>query len=510
MTESLIRYALNAKATVLLAAVLTALIAFIDWQAQAEVPLGFLYLLPMLLVGRILPLWQIAVCAAVCTWLAEIFDDYGWSLKTGLPRDILYFAAFFGTGIFVYTVTRSRMLAFEHLRQIESESKARKEAEEQLEILVQSSPIAILTVDASGHILLANDAAHKLFSAPSGALRAKPIGGYLPALANVPAPDENRKAFRTVMQCRGRRMDGDAFQADVWFSTYSTTQGPRLAAMVVDTSEDLRSREELGLDHLLISSRILVSAVSHEVRNVCGAIAMVHENLSRHQHLSGNKDFEALGTLIMALEKIASMELRQMSPEKASNQATSVDLLSLLEELRIVIDPALSEQHVDVRWELPQELPLVWADRQSLMQVFLNLVKNSQQAMLEWPGRMLTVNAAVEKAGDSPEADSDFELTAKHASEAQRVFVRFQDNGPGVANPERLFRPFQPEAQSTGLGLYISRALMRSFHGDVRHERTTHGACFAIELMPVFASSALVDGEHGNEDQHHSPHPVAG
>ena len=481
----------------LLAAAIVAIIAFIDWRAQAEVPLGFLYLLPMLMVGGVLRRWQIAVAAVVCSWLAEIFDDYGWSIRTGVPRDILYFAAFFGTGIFVYTVTRSRRLALEHLRQIESESKARQEAEEQLEILVQSSPVAILTVDGTGRILLANDAAHKLFAASAGVLAARRIGDFLPAMANALAPHGSRAAFRTVMQCRGRRTDGEVFQADVWFSTYSTSKGPRLAAIVVDTSEDLRSREELGLDHLLISSRILVSAVSHEVRNVCGAIALVHRNLSRSHEMAASKDFEALGTLITALEKIASMELRQTAPRNESNQGASVDLLSLLEELRIVIDPALRDREVRVLWELPAELPLVWADRQSLMQVFLNLVKNSEQAMRQRPVRVLTVSTSLTYAEEAGELPGEAEALPA-AAEAQRVFVRFQDSGPGVAHPGRLFRPFQPEGHSTGLGLYISRALMRSFRGDLRYEQTDAGACFAIELLPAFACGPPADGEDGS------------
>ena len=52
-------------------------------------------------------------------------------------------------------------------------------------------------------------------------------------------PHTNGPSFRTVMQCRGQRADGEAFLADIWFSTYRTSVGSRLAAMVVDTSEDL-------------------------------------------------------------------------------------------------------------------------------------------------------------------------------------------------------------------------------------------------------------------------------
>ena len=62
--------------------------------------------------------------------------------------------------------------------------------------------------------------------------------------------------------------------------------------------------------------------------------------------LAQNKDFEALGTLILALEKIAAMDLRQ-----TANQAAGVDLQSLLEELRIVVEPSLREDGVEIHWD---------------------------------------------------------------------------------------------------------------------------------------------------------------
>jgi signal transduction histidine kinase len=45
-----------------------------------------------------------------------------------------------------------------------------------------------------------------------------------------------------------------------------------------------------------------------------------------------------------------------------------------------------------------------------------------------------------------------------------------------------LFQPFQKGADSTGLGLYLSRAFVRSFRGDLRYEPTAKGCCFVIEL----------------------------
>jgi two-component system sensor kinase FixL len=469
----------NPKAVLLRAGLMIALIAFVDWRVEGNIPLGFLYLFPMLLVGSVLKRWQIAAVAALCTFFAEMFDSFQWFPASGVPRDILIFSAFLGMGLFVYELVRSRQAALQHLQQIESEVEARREAEEQLKVLVESSPAAIFTTNSEGRVLLANDAAHRMLALEPGLLPGKSIREYLPALMNVPAPDHNRPSFRTAMQCRGRTEDGEAFLADIWFSTYRTSAGSRLAAMVVDSSEDMRTREEFNLQQLMAGSRILVGAVSHEIRNVCGAIAVVHQNLSRSGALAENKDFEALGTLILALEKIAAMELRQ-----AANQAAGLDVPALLEELRIIVEPALREGGVEVRWNVRPDLPKAWADRQSLMQVFLNLIKNSERAMNQTGPGLNRVRPL---------------MTVTARTEQERILIEFQDTGGGVANSERLFRPFQQGAQATGLGLYLSRAFMRSFRGDLRYEPVPDGSSFIVELSPLLSGTGKE--EHGPGDQ---------
>ena len=431
-------------------------IAIIDWQVKANVPLSLLYLLPMTLAGTSLSRGQVFILAGVCTTLAEEFDAFGWTSPTAIPRDILYFCAFCGIGLFVYEARANRLKSVVHLRELEKEVQARREAEEQLKVLVQSSPIAIFTVDGEGRVLIANDAANRLLQVEMGQLEGQRIDAYFPALSNVPGLGGSQLSFRTVMQCRGQRKGGEAFIAEVWFSTYLTSVGPRLAAMVVDTSQDLRDREEENLQHLLAGSRILVGAVSHEVRNICGAIAIVHENLARSGALATNKDFEALGTLVVALERIASLDLRH-----AAEQPIRVDLQSFFEELQIVVGPGLRDKGIEESWESTEALPLVWADRQSLMQVFLNLIRNSETAMAADTVRRLQITTSVSSG---------------------QVLVSVIDTGSGVDHPELLFKPFQQRSKHVGLGLYLSRALMRSFRGDLRYEPTKEGAVFVVEL----------------------------
>jgi PAS domain S-box-containing protein len=446
------------KSALISAAALIILIALIDWRAINELPLGFLYLLPMLMVGRVLSPPLIAMVALLCTVLTEMFDEFAWSFGTGIPRDVLYFSGFFGAGLFVFEINRSRRRVLEHLREIGRQRDARRDAEEQLKALVESSPAAIITADSTGRVLMANEAAHRMLALPPDTLPGRRIHDYFPSLVNISRQQTTPRLFRTVMQSRGQRADGEVFVAEVCFSTYRAGGGTRLAAMILDTSEELRTREESSLHQMLAGSRIAAAAVSHEVRNVSGAISVVHQNLARNGFLSHDKDFEALGNLLHALERIADVDLRQYT-----DQSAETDLISVLDDVRIVVAPALREAGIAGHWEIPQVLPTVWADRQNLIQVFLNLTTNSIRALSDKDSKELSITAKVNDGA---------------------VLVEFLDNAGGVADPDRLFRPFQQEAQATGLGLFLSRAFMRSCRGELRYQPRASGACFIVE-MPI-------------------------
>ena len=152
---------------------------------------------------------------------------------------------------------------------------------------------------------------------------------------------------------------------------------------------------------------------------------------------------------------------RELKPSAQELQLNGIDLVETLSDLRIVLDPYCEEAGVSLHWEIPVELPRVWADRHRLLQVLLNLTKNSKRAL---------------------EGADVKELSIAATSQGDCVWIRVADTGPGISSPDALFQPFQQGAQATGLGLYLSRALMRSLRGDLRHDPTVPGCCFIIEL----------------------------
>jgi PAS domain S-box-containing protein len=451
--------------TVFLAAcLLIAAIALCDWRVVFDATLGFLYILPVAMLGTVLGVWQLLGVSLFCMMLSNTLDPFPMDME--IPRCILIFSTLAITGLLSREIAigyRSEVNSLKYLKQEmearQSEVAARLAAEEQLDFLIQNSPAAILTMSSEGEILLANPAAHLLLDVAAGSLPGRRIARYIPALGSVPSVDQTTNIYRTEMQTRGQREQGEVFLANVFFSTYRTAAGPRLAALVVDASEHLREREESGLQQLLASSRILVAAVSHEVRNVCGAIGVVYENLSRSQMLTDNQDFESLGFLIQTLSKIASLELKRST---GNSTLASFSLQEILTDLRIVLEPSCEESGIELRWKFSDDLPAVRADRQLLMQILLNLTKNSQRAL---------------EAADT----KWIEIAARKTPIGVSIFVT--DSGPGIAPDRELFRPLQKGADATGLGLYLSRAFARSFQGDIRHNPVDQGCSFIVELM---------------------------
>ncbi|MGO9863265.1 MAG: LuxR C-terminal-related transcriptional regulator [Terriglobales bacterium] len=210
------------RTTVLLTSTATVFaIAAIDWWTKPYVSLGFLYLFPIMLAAGFLPRWAITLMGIACALLSERFsnlDPADAPIRTSFEA-----LALVGSGLFIAEVLRNRRL--------------RLASQEQLRVLVETSPAAIVTVDARGFIELANQAATELMVPRDGQLIGQPIAAFLPELHHALRWEEGPQ-FRTSMQCRGHRGNGESFLADVWFSSYKAGPMPKLAAIIADVTEE--------------------------------------------------------------------------------------------------------------------------------------------------------------------------------------------------------------------------------------------------------------------------------
>jgi C4-dicarboxylate-specific signal transduction histidine kinase len=155
---------------------------------------------------------------------------------------------------------------------------------------------------------------------------------------------------------------------------------------------------------------------------------------------------------------MASLELQ------AKEEVQAIALKEVLDSLRIITEPAWRDIDGSIHWYTPAELPQVYAEPHGLLQAFLNLAQNSHRAVQEEEDRELRIGVELAPG---------------------KVVIRFRDSGPGITSPEKLFQPLQEGAIGSGMGLYVSRFIVRSYGGELRYEPGATGSCFAVELQTV-------------------------
>jgi PAS domain-containing protein len=225
------------------------------------------YILPMMVGALVLKPSETVLFALLCSYLRSWFDVPSTPADLAL-RFVFAALAYVVSGLFVTALVRNHEQTARHLAEMRAEKARRSEAEEYLRVLAESSPAAIFTVDGAGLVLASNAAADRLFLVSAGQPReGRSIAPYLPFLGDMLRKHNESLGLCTATQCQGHKDNGEIFLAHIWFSAYSTLEGKRLAAIVVDSSDEMRDREERGLDQLLTGNELVVAAMAHQVRN---------------------------------------------------------------------------------------------------------------------------------------------------------------------------------------------------------------------------------------------------
>src|SRR6266446_2136653 len=233
----------------IISGLLTLLIAVVDWQLP-KVSLGFLYVVPILLVAGTFENRLLLILAAICAVLREMFSPLNKE-PGAVARILVGWGAYALSGLFVSELNQKRRLVTRHLEEREEQIKLRVDAERQLQVLIETSPLAILTVNQEGKILLANHSAQQLLGFDDDPVQGADVRPFLPILERLLQGQGASGGLRTTVESKGQRRDGEVFLAHMWISTYKTLAGTALAAVVWDASENLRDREGAGLDSMM-------------------------------------------------------------------------------------------------------------------------------------------------------------------------------------------------------------------------------------------------------------------
>ena len=227
----------------------------------------------------------------------------------------------------------------------------------------------------------------------------------------------------------------------------------------LDMRELKRMEEEIRhLDRLAVLGRF-TSSVAHEIRNPLTGIAAGIQYLNRSSDLSDDQrenisfilnEVDRLNRIITDLFKIAKP--RQLLYQK-------VNIRELVERGYESNQEICCASAIDFVTAFEDDLPMIEVDHDQILQVAINLLKNSAEAVGE-EGKVI-VRAGVYRGGDQEvirERDQDL------------ICLEFSDDGPGIdpSDREKVFEPFFSRKKGgTGLGLFVTHSIIQHHQGKV-------------------------------------------
>ena len=213
------------------------------------------------------------------------------------------------------------------------------------------------------------------------------------------------------------------------------------------------------------------SALESELRKtVDGGKTLIEEDLENLEAIAGDLDkrlgerrenLDFFGKEITRVTRIVN-NMRALS--RVGGERKPLDVHVPIDDTAVTLGDLFSKRGVSLVKDYSAEsrdLFSVVADRDELVQVFSNLLRNALHAVDKARRRAPVIRVATVRKGE-------------------RVEIRISDNGTGI-KPEHLSRIFEPDfttksvEEGTGLGLSISRRLVRAFGGDLEVEETIDG-----------------------------------
>jgi two-component system C4-dicarboxylate transport sensor histidine kinase DctB len=233
------------------------------------------------------------------------------------------------------------------------------------------------------------------------------------------------------------------------------------------------AREELAQVNRLGSIGTITTSVAHELNQPVAAIRTAAENATKL--LARGDDDKVTGNLeliVSLTQRIGTITGELLSYARRGRRHSGPAALSeVLDGALLLIGESFNHAGIILEVLRPAELPELSIEKIRLEQVLVNLLQNALDAVTGTPGALVRMSV---------------EITKTHA----RVTV--SDNGPGIPPElgENVFQPFVTGKQNgTGLGLGISREIIRDHGGTLDILPTDQGAAFCI-LLPLKSGDA--------------------
>jgi two-component system NtrC family sensor kinase len=273
-------------------------------------------------------------------------------------------------------------------------------------------------------------------------------------------------SWRTMLGMASPLLDAEGKPAGVIVSVRDVTTEKRLEQQIIQSERFVAMGQMIG-------------GFAHELNNPLTAILGNAELLQDLETSESTR--KQIGVLRQearrAAEIVQNLQYFARPPAPGHSQVNLNELVQRTVQMQAY---PLRKSNITVDFLPEPSIPAIVADPSQLMQVFLNLLLNAEQAIRETREKG-TIRVRLERKPDA-------------------VWIVFQDDGPGIS-PENLAHIFDPffttkrPGRGTGLGLSICKTVLREHGGNIEAASAPGGGAVFTLTLPVAAAVAEAPAE---------------
>ena len=379
--------------------------------------------------------------------------------------------------------------------------RERELAETHLRAIIDNMLDGLITLNENGDILSLNSSAARMFGYTVAEVVAQDIRLLIRFPSTGKDPDlgspmaDIQSAMGTVKKFAGLRKDGSSFPLEISVSSMRRGRDTISIIMVRDiTEEEIHKAEALRAGQMAAIGE-LAAGVAHEINNPVNGIINYSQVLLDATEESGDSSTrDILGRIIKESERVATIVSNLLAFARQRDEVVEeVQIRTIIIDCVELLLYQFNKDGITVDIDIPEDLPSLQGNPQQLHQVFLNLLTNARYALNQ------------RYHGQDP--DKRIAICSQLINRGDRPFIRTTVTDWGIGIPQdiidRIFDTLfttKPPGEGTGVGLSISKGLVRDHEGHLTLESIPDSRTIATVDLPVRFGTRGQMGMDANEN----------